>query len=207
MKKLLTLTLLGAIVFINSGCPKACIEANYTFIIHSHIAPDLDSVNVGDTIYLISSFPSILQDQNTSSQIDYSGAKAIGSTLAVGQLRPSDSLATDAVFNFTYLSIIGRVYNDRNIASPDGVQQLTYQEINGSYELKIGLIPKISGVYFLGIGNGLSVGRSHSRSCEKASFNITLENTTQHFNLLYDWDPDAQFYSDGKSRVYYFKVK
>lgn len=206
MKKVFIIFCSGVILLINSGCPKPCIETNYSFNAKVHIVPDSDSVNVGDSIYIMSSFPTELTDQNTSLKIDYSGATSIGITLAVSQLIPDSSLATDAVANFEYFSKSGKIYNDRNIPSPNGVQQLTYEETNGSYELKIGLIPKKRGVYVLGIGNGLSVGRKNNRRCEKASFYTNLENTTQHFYLLYNWDPNAQFYGDGRNRVYYFKV-
>lgn len=207
MKKILIWVFLSAIVLINTGCPKSCVEANYSFAVHSHIMPDMANINIGDTIYFVSSFPTQLQDQNTSTLINYSGAKSIGSTLAVRQLITTENLAKDAVFNFTYFSVMGTIFNDRNIPSPDGVQQLVYQEVNGRYELKIGLIPKVSGVYVLGMGNGISVSRNGSAGCEKASFNITLENTNQHFDLLYAWNPNAQFYGDGKSRAYYVKVR
>lgn len=166
----------------------------------------MDSVNIGDTVFLISSFSSMLKDQNTSAQVNYSGSTAIGSTLAVNQLISTDSLAKDAVFNFDYFSIKGRIYNDKNIPSPDGVQQMTWEELDGNYELKIGIIPKVRGLYVLVVGNGISNGQKNSRNCSKASFNISLENTDQHFYLLYDWNPNAQFFGDGKSRVYYFKV-
>jgi hypothetical protein len=121
-------------------------------------------------------------------------------------LTSTDSLAEDAVFNFDYFSIKGRIYNDRNIPDPERVQQITWEELDGNYELKIGIIPKVSGLYALVVGNGISNGQKNSRNCSKATFNITLKNTDQHFYLLYNWNPNAQFFGDGKSRVYYFKV-
>lgn len=207
MRRALIWTFLVVLVFINYGCPKPCIEANYSFVVHAHITHDIDSINMGDTIYLISSFPTTLIDQNTHAKVEYSGATNIGTTLGVLQLSTKDSLGKDAVFDFNYFSLNGRVYNDRNISSPDGVQQLIYEEVNGNYELKIGLIPKTKGTYVFVIGNGISTGRNNSRSCEKANFNITFENTKQHIYLLYNWNPNAQFYGDGQSRVYYFTVK
>ncbi len=206
MKKLLFWAGLIGILLINSGCPKPCIEANYSFVVHSNIAPDMDSVNIGDTIFVASSFPSLLQDQNTSAQVNYSGSTQIGATLGVYELTATDTLAKDAVFNFDYVSITGRIYNDRTIPSPDGIQQLSWAETGGGYKLNVGLIPKVSGVYVLSVGNGISNGQKDGKNCSKASFNITFENTTQHFYLLYNWNPNAQFFGDGKSRVYYFKV-
>lgn len=206
MKQILIGILFAGIILLNFGCPKPCIEANYSFAVTASFKPDMDSIKIGDTIYLTSSFNSQLEDLKTSATVDYSASSGIGNTLSIIQFSKSDTLGTDAVFNFNYLSIDGKIYNDRNIARPDGVQQLFYKEDNGLYKLKIGIIPKVSGLYVLGLGIGLSNGRSRSHSCEKASFNTSVTNTNQHFYLLYNVKPDAHFYGNDSTRGYYFKV-
>jgi hypothetical protein len=65
MKNLVISLALMVIAIILSGCPKPCIEANYSFAVNSQIIPDLDSIKVGDTIFLFSSFPTSLKDQRT----------------------------------------------------------------------------------------------------------------------------------------------
>ena len=194
------------VFFINSGCPKACIEANYFFAVNAQITPDLDSVKVGDTIFLTSSFSNKLTDVSTGNMVDYSNATGIGSSLSVFKLIKGDTIATDALFDFNYISINGRVNNNRSIPRPDGVQQLTYQELNENYVLKIGLIPKHKGIYGLGLQNGTSIGRKNSRSCEKAAFDISYTNTNQHFYLLTEWKPDNILNDFGEKRGYAFKV-
>lgn len=206
MKKINVVILLTIIAVINSGCPKPCIEANLSFSVNSRIAPDNDSVHIGDTIYVESSFPTQLTEQSTGQLTDYSNSTGIGSTLAVSSLPPGDTIAQDAVFNFDYISVNGRIYNDRSIPRPDGVQQLTYGETNGNYVLKVGLIPKKVGNYILGLGDGLSNGRKKNRNCEKASFNITLINTDQHFYLLKEWKPDLILDDYGRNHGYAFRV-
>jgi hypothetical protein len=198
MKSTLAILILLSIMVINFGCPKPCIEANHSFSVNSQIAPDNDSIHVGDTIYLESTFPTQLTEQSTGQLTDYSNSTGIGSTLAVSSLPIGDTVAKDAVFDFDYISINGRIYNDRSIPRPDGVQQIIYAEINGNYILKVGLI--------LGIGNGLSNGRKKSRNCEKASFDITLSGTNQHFYLIEKWYPNVVIGGYGEMRVYYFKV-
>jgi hypothetical protein len=131
MKKVIILIGLAYFIVINCGCPKPCIEANYSFAVNSQIIPDKDSVHVGDTIFLSSSFSDKLLDQSSGIVIDYSDAVDIGSAVSVIKLNIGDTVATDAVFDFNYLSINGKVYNDRSIPRPDGVQQLTYQEAGG----------------------------------------------------------------------------
>lgn len=199
---------IGLLIFavINSGCPKPCIEANYSFAVNSQIIPALDSVHLGDTIFLTSTFPVNLTDQRTGVIVDYSNSTDIGSTLAISKLPKGDTVAADAVFDFNYVSVNGKIYNDRSIPRPDGVQQLTYMEMNGNYLLKVGLIPKQTGNYILGLGNGLSNGRKKSRSCQKASFDISINNTNQHFYLIQAWVPGIILDDYGKKHVYYFKV-
>lgn len=194
------------IAIILSGCPKPCIEANYSFAVNSQIIPDLDSIKVGDTIFLFSSFPTSLKDQRTGQTVDYSNSTGIGNTLSVSELPQGDTIAKDAVIDFDYISINGRIYNDRNIPSPDRVQQITYQESNGNYTLKVGLIAKHIGKYILGLGDGLSNGRKKSHSCEKASFGVSISDTNQHFYLIKNWKPDIIINDFGKRHGYAFKV-
>lgn len=206
MKKIFPIIGLTYVVIINSGCPKPCIEANLSFNVHSQIVPDKDSIQIGDTLYLESTFPTNIIDQRSGQLMDYSNSKGIGSTLTVIKLAPSDTTGKDAVFDFSYISIQGKIYNDRTIPRPDGVQQLTYGEINGKYVLKIGLVPYKKGNYVLVIGNGLSNGRRKEKSCEKASFNISFEATDQHYYLIENWVPGIKLDDYGKVRVYYFIV-
>ena len=187
-------------------CIKRFTLPNYSFNVTSLITPDLDSMHVGDTIYLVSIFSTKLIDQSSGQMIDYSNSTVIGSTLAVSSLPIGDTIAKDAVFDFDYVSVNGRIYNDRSIPRPDGIQQLNYAELNGNYVLKVGLIPKKQGDYVLGIGNGLSNGINKNKNCEKASFNISVTNTNQHFYLLTKWNPDIIINEFGKNHGYVFKV-
>lgn len=207
MKDIVVGIILACIVLLNSGCPKSCIEANYAFLVNAQVSPDRDSINVGDTIYITSSFPAKLIDQGTGAEINYTGAKKIGSTLGVGKLKMGSAIPVDAVFDFSYIAIKGNVYNDRGIASPDAVQQLTYQDSNNTYELKVGLIAKVKGTYALGIGNGLSVGRSGVKNCEKAAFDISLNKTSQHFNIYQSFSQNHQSNDYERKHAYYFVVK
>lgn len=83
MKTIWIYVLLTTIIIINSGCPKPCIEANYSFAATSQITPDGDSIRIEDTLYLISSFPFSLVDQQTGKPVDYSNANDIESTYFV----------------------------------------------------------------------------------------------------------------------------
>lgn len=206
MNKLVIIVFLLAVVMINSGCPKPCIEANYSFSVNSQIAPDLDSVNVGDTIFLISSFPTKLIDQTTGQMIEYGNSTGVGSNLGIVKLINGNSMPLDAVKDFNFISVTGTIYNDLNVPNPNKFQQLKYQEVNNFYTLKIGISPKQKGTYSLGIGNGLSNGRLKNRNCEKASFSITLFNTNQHLSYFSAWNPNGTLGDYEKSRSFFLKV-
>ena len=206
MKKIITGIGLFIITIINSGCPKACIEANYSFAVNAQIIPDIDSLHVGDTIFLTSTFPIRLNNLASNDTIDYSNSTNIGSTIGIVKLTNNIFPGQDAVSNFNFVNVAGTVYNDNTIPNPNKVQGLTYFENNGFYKLKIGIIPKQTGVYYLGVGNGLSNGRKNNHSCEKAGFSITLNNTNQHLNYFSDWNPNVNLSSYEQTRAYFLKV-
>lgn len=63
MKNTIQVSALLILGMILAGCPKPCIQADYSFAVNAQIAPDTDSIKVGDTLFLISSFPTSLKDQ------------------------------------------------------------------------------------------------------------------------------------------------
>lgn len=111
MKKIFVISGLAGIIIINSGCPKACIETDYTFSVSSQITPDSDSVHVGDTIFLTSSFPTKLTDQSSGVMIEYSNSTNVGSTFGLVKLIDGIYPGKNAVNNFNYISITGSIYN------------------------------------------------------------------------------------------------
>ena len=86
------------------------------------------------------------------------------------------------------------------------VNQLRYQQVGNSYQLKVGLIPLHAGIFALGIGNGLSNGRNNSKECEKASFAFSISGTSQHIYYYQQWRSDIVLSPDGISKLYCFKV-
>ena len=194
------------ILVINAGCPKPCIEANYSFNVNAQIGPDADSVRVGDTIFLTSNFSTKLRDVVSGDSINYSNSEGIGSDLSILKLITGVYPGQDAAKNFEFISITGKIYNDPGIPSPNRVQQLTYQEDNNSYQLKIGIIPKQTGLYYLGVDNGLSIGRKSSHSCEKAAFSINLNNTNQHLKYFSEWNSNNSLTTYEQQRVCFLKV-
>jgi hypothetical protein len=110
------------IILFNTGCPKSFVEANYSFAVNSQLSPDLDSAHVGDSIFLNSTFAVKLEDQITGAIVDYSNVTDIGSTLGVVNLNDGIYSPADAVDNFDYAGIIGEVFNDKSVPSPNKFQ-------------------------------------------------------------------------------------
>jgi len=206
MKNFASFSCLFILVLVNTGCTRSCIEANYSFAVNAQIICKYDSIPIGDTIFLISSFPVQLTDINSNKLINYDNSTTIGSDLGIIKLVSNFPGQEDAVDNFNFFNVIGSIYNFKDIPRPNKFQQLNYAEDNGFYKLKIGLIPKQKGTFYLGIGDGLSTGRRNSRFCEVANFNVTINNSNQHFNYFSVWDSSATLGDNEKKRAYFLKV-
>ena len=121
MRKLNIATSLAVVAIINAGCPKPCIEANYSFSANSQISPDSDSIRVGDILYITSIFSTRLIDQTSGMAIDYSNATDIESTPSIAQLFTGNITPQGAVYDFKYYSQARMIYNATNIPSPETV--------------------------------------------------------------------------------------
>ncbi|MHA6248090.1 hypothetical protein ACXYMU_09155 [Pontibacter sp. CAU 1760] len=203
MKTKLLYLLSFAAALTLTGCPNPCINGLplYNFQITAHFSPEQDSIQVGDTLYLVSEFEKRLRPNGSQDVVDYSNANINGS-LSVIELVPNQEFATDAVFSFDYVSLGGQIYNSREIPRPDGVQQFIYQELADRYLLKIAFIPKKKGIYGLGILTVASKGRSGSDGCDNASFKtvVTNDDINDHYRregfigLTDSPQPDNGFY-------------
>jgi hypothetical protein len=172
-----------------TGCPDPiCFnpEPSYNFAVTAHFTPEQDSIQVGDTLYLVSEFPSTMVPVGGLVTVDYSHSSGIGNNLKVRELLPAGQLNSAAVESFDYFKVHGEIYNSKDIPHPEGVQQLRYSERQGEYLLKVGIVPRKKGVYSLVIGNGISNGRE-GNECEKVTFQTTVANTDPHMHYLDDY--------------------
>lgn len=188
--KTLSINLLFTLVALTmTGCPEPlCLNPNptYSFNVPAHFTPEQDSIRVGDTLYLVSEFPSTMIPVGGQEAVVYTNSTGISNTLGVLELTPNKN-TLDAVYSFDYFNVDGMIYNSKEIPTPDRVQQLQYKEVGEKYILKIGIIPKKSGVFSLIIGSGLSNGRNTGDKCTKATFATVLKNTNYHQYLYESW--------------------
>lgn len=74
--------IIAILILLTIGCnkdgTKPCVSGGYNFAVTSEWSTQQEIYNVGDTIYLTSTFPKMLTDQvNTSMIVDYSNSVGI----------------------------------------------------------------------------------------------------------------------------------
>lgn len=207
MKTLLLNLLFFLLCLGLTSCPDPCLNGpKYNFSIEAHFTPEQDSIQVGDTLYLVSEFPKQLIPHGSQDVVDYADANISGS-LTVFELVPNQRFATDAVFSFDYISLAGQIYNSREVPNPNGIQQFNYQELEDKYQVKFAFIPKKKGVYGMGILSTASPIRSGSESCDGASFRTTVSNSDINLNYLEEFNKSNGLPpSPRPDNGFYFKV-
>lgn len=178
-----------------------CRETVYNFEMGIKAYPDKDSINVGDTIWLEINEPTILKDVQTGNNVDFSGAANLGTAISFLKLIAVSVADDQAASKFKYVLIQG---NEIPRADTLKYREFNFNELNGFYRFKLGIIPKEQGVFKLFVSNATSVIRKHD-NCTKASFEINFKETNQHFYFNEVSFPGIVL--SGKNGVYLFKVK
>ena len=88
-----------------------------------------------------------------------------------------------AIPYFSIVPEIGKVYTDSTVPSPDMVKQTEYQEQNGFYKLKCGLIPHRPGIYGISIADLPNVAKECDRAAIVMEFSPDLD---KHLNYIKD---------------------
>jgi hypothetical protein len=175
-----------------SGCPDpGCLDPDpkYTFDITAAFTPEPDSIHVGDTIFLVSKFPTTLVPSGSKEAVDYSAAPNIGSVLTPLEYMPTQRVPVGAVKEFDFISLKGEAFNSKEVPSPEMSVQVRYEEIGTNYEMRIAIVPRKKGRYSLGISGAYSDSRkvNGKEKCDRASFHITVTNQNHNKDMLEDW--------------------
>ncbi len=202
--------LITAIQFLlSSSCNKnktrPCLNGGYSFAITSEWNPQREIYNLGDTLFLNSSFSKTLQDLiNTTLTVDYSNSVGIGGAAALYELDTLTHQVIGATTKFKYYSDIGNIGEDVRIPSQN--KSLIYAEQPLNYSLRIKIVPQQKGLFAFYIPN-LSSGGLKGKNCTNAGFSNTLTNTNKNINLFQyalGRPPASQFEID---RIYCFRVQ
>ncbi|MEO6638535.1 MAG: hypothetical protein ABIN25_09670 [Ginsengibacter sp.] len=193
--------LLFAMTLFSLQCKKrfGCADTVYNFEIGVKAYPDIDSITVGDTIWMEVNTSDVLKDVSTNKIIDYSKTENLGSVVSFQQLY-NDSFNVKALKKFKQMLVKGQ--EAVSTMDPDLFKEYLFDDINGLYQFKLGIVPLDTGVFRILFSNAANVYRKSDR-CAKASFTINFEKTNQHYYLY----PEFQGSPNDKSGIYYFKVK
>ena len=131
-----------------------CAENVYSFEIGVKAYPDIDSISVGDTIWVEIDNSVMLSDINSNKLIDYSNADNLGTSISFAKLISPDNVITETANLFTYKIVTGS-----EVLSLDSTKfrEYIFAEINNRYMFKLGIIPTTKGVFKLFISNAANV--------------------------------------------------
>ena len=193
---------------LSSSCNKngtiPCRSASYSFFVTSEWSPQQEVYNIGDTIYLNSSFQKKLVDGISGKIVEYSNAVAIEGASAIYEIDTATHTPIGGTSKFEFYSEIGVIGNDVIILSNN--KSLLYKELSTTYVLKIKAVAKQKGIFAFFIPDLKSSGLN-GRNCTNAYFVNTLTNTNRGLGLFQyamNRPPASQYEID---RIYCFRVQ
>lgn len=202
MKKLSLICLLGIVIIISAAtCKKGnpCTQTNQYFEFGIKAIPNYDSIKVNDTIWTVIDESVNLLDKGTNTIVDFSNAVNLTTYIAFqkAKFEPSlDFIASTATFNFLLVEGV-----ETNNTNPNLLREYRFLETNGKYKLKLGIVPRDTGIFRILFGNAANVYRKTS-GCTNAFFEMNFKETNQHRYLIPGYGGNTV-----KGGDYYFKVK
>ena len=182
----------------NSGCLGN--GNGYSFSMDSRVFPDMDSINMNDTLWLEIRGPVLLRDNLSGQMIDYSNAANLGTVVRLIELQGSSNFRgafSDFNLKIEYGSV-GLVTSD-----PESMKEFLFNEYNNEYIFQLGIIPKRVGIYRIGFENAANVYR-RNEGCIKSGFSFSIKNTNCH---TYYNNQNFNITNTDSTRLYCFKVK
>jgi hypothetical protein len=183
-----------------------CAENNYAFDIRIRAYPDMDSININDTIWFEIEESTLLKDRVTNIEINYNNAENLGSAISLVELtggNAADPGAIPSVSSFNFNLVWGK---ETASSLPNQVKEYLFAELMGKYKFKLAIIPQKKGIYAVGISNASNVFRKDDK-CKKASLSIKFFSTNTHIYLLEKQRPGYIPSGLDLTNNYYFKVK
>ncbi len=209
-KKAMRLLITATLFTLGIGCKKnnstdtkPCLNTTrYSFNVTSEFSPQKEVYNVGDTIFLNSTFPKSLFDNISLQNVDYSNSAGIGGSITFGYMDTISHSGYDSYSKFITLPIIGN-YTQITTTPEKGINSV-YVE-SSSYNLKVGIKLKEKGLFVIGVGNLGSKGLA-GKDCTNAGFEMSVTNINKHINLFQyalNYTPDALL----QKTIYCFRVQ
>lgn len=104
--------------------------------------------------------------------------------------------------SFENILIMGSSVNSVN---PQQLQEFLFEEKNGMYLFKVGVVSQKKGLFMIAPGDAANVYRKNDE-CTKANFSLTLKDTDQHLYLYEQSRPGYMPSEYERTHMYCFKV-
>lgn len=182
-----------------------CSQTTYSFEAFYKAYPALDSIRIRDTLWIELNTSVQLNDLIQNQTIVYSDAENFGTAIGYVLITGGDLLnpgVTPAANNFDNVLIKGMQLQSIN---PIQVREFLFVEENGSYNFKLGIVPKEKGLFMISVGNSTNVYTAKNK-CDKANFSLTFKDTNQHLYLYEQSRPGYVLTSSDRGHLYVFKV-
>lgn len=134
-----------------------CAENIYQFNMDITARPDSAAVNVGDTVWFDVDESSTLTDQVAGAPVDYSGAANLSTVVSFNQLAPDSS--DWSILARSQFDLVLSLGTFQRSIEPSRDQEISLAESDGNYGLRLGVIPKVVGIYRILFGNAANVFR------------------------------------------------
>lgn len=193
-------------MFSTCKCRTNCTELQYTFDIGCVAYPDMDSIKIGDTIWLEINVPVNLKDERSGINVNYSRAVNLGTAIDILKIKPGTVSIPGSVpsaKSFDYYLVKGTF--EPKTVNGDRIKEFLFIENNRYYQFKVGFIPKEKGAFIIAPGNAANVYRKNNK-CTKAGFLISFEDTDQHLYLYERSRPGYTPSEYERTHMYCFKV-
>jgi hypothetical protein len=181
MVLLITLTPILFSSTCNKDGSKPCsMITPYSFNVTSEFSPQKEIYNIGDTIFLTSTFPKILTNLISSQQVNYSNSLGIGGSLTFGLLDTILKAGLDSYSKFKVITSIGSFSQITN--TPNKGIVTNYLETSTEYKISLAIKLLEKGLFVIGISN-LNSNGIRGKDCTNAGFNMTVSNPNKNLNL------------------------
>lgn len=191
---------------VYASCQKNCIDENYAFSINNKFYPDKDTIAVGDTIWMEINTPTTNIDLIRQQPVDFSGAVNLGTAISFLKLLPGSIEMSNVIESANDFGLV--LVEGKQVANPfvNKVREYLFNERDGYYRLKIGILPKTSGDFSIYASNSSGTYRKNNK-CTKAGFEITISNSDQHLYIYQNTRPGYEISGYEMTHIYCFHVK
>ncbi|MBS1573940.1 MAG: hypothetical protein JST09_01450 [Bacteroidetes bacterium] len=192
-------------LILSSGCKNGvCISPTQHYLKGGYVnyTSIVDSIRVGDTIFVNSIIPKFLKglyDQSLNDSIDFSDATNMITDFHVIVLLGLNSYS-GAIDSFEFLPVEGNL--KANNLAPDKATTIAYDEKNGVYYCSFGMIAKRKGIYSV---NLIDIYQAR-KQCSVASIKIGRNNVEGNLHYLKDIYYGGATINSIDSSSYCFKV-